>query len=317
MSSRPAIQWRHSCLATLLGTPDLHVEQYYRGCPSAWQNEYLRGLEPPSGDPATIGIVDHSIAAAWARWIVSRLIKFSKWNAHKFEPRFLELVEQVIAQEKPPAHLHDEIRERAMLWFYTFELKQPDATHIFERRFWFDMDWQPLVPVESLDNRDMIRGILLDRQREGLDSIGMTLDHCWFVERREVAFLDEKFGFTALRLDVSEQARENEQLQFYTRGVFALFPECEIVHSAIHGVLGGERNKSEATWIRGAVDDKVDERLGRGVDAADALWEVHGEADYPATPDNSVCRFCNRVGGCPHGQELITSALEHGIGISA
>lgn len=309
---RPAIQWRHSNLAVILGSPDLHVEQYYRGCLSAFQQEYMRGLEPESGDPATIGIVDHSIAAAWARWIVSRLIKFSKWNAHKFEPRFSELVEQIIQQENPPKHLHDEIRSRALLWFYTFEIKQPEAVHIFERRFWFDMDWNPLVPLESLGNREMVRDVLTERQRLGVDSIGMTLDRCWFMEPREISFLDEKFGDTARGLNSSEKARKDEQLQFYTRGIFAMFPECEIVHSAIHGVLGGERNKSEASWVRGGVEEMVQQRLDKGVAAADAAWAVYEDGDWPATPDNSVCRFCNRHGGCPLAQGLLDSAIAGG-----
>lgn len=316
MKPRPPIAWRHSSISVLLGTPDHKVEQFYCGCPAAFQQEYLRGMEPESGDPATIGIVNHAIAAAWARWLVDRKIKFSKWNAEKFHDRYLELAQRVIEAEKPAPHLYDDIMANADLWFFSFELKQPDAHHIFETRMYFGMDWQPLVPLDKLRDKELVRSVLQAEYTAGRDTIGMTADRIWHSGEGEISFSDLKFGHTARGLDVTDQARHNEQLQFYTRGIFAMFPEIDNVNGSIWGVLGGERNVSQASWYRGSVEEAVQARLDKAVGLADALWMVHGEDDWPAVPDNSVCRFCSRVGGCPLAGSLLQTA-EESFGIPA
>lgn len=295
---RPPIELRNSNMVTLLGTVDAHSIEDGRsgGCAYAFQSEYIRGHEADPGEAATDGICFHATAAIYGRWL-SRYGYSGRLPHHR--RRLLDILEDQMKRHGIDGDRAVALREMGEFFGGTWKFDR-DATHIFEQRWFFTLDWQE-IPAQR--NRPVAK--------PESDYIGMTLDHLWYKPTpREVTFVDFKTGDGARGLDYSEDAKHNEQLQIYARGVLAKFPECERVTARIWGLKGGSHNISEYEFARGSVEQIVDERIAEAVSRLDSLWGQHRNNDWPATGDHSAaCRYCSVPGGCPRLKDIFEVVL--------
>ena len=206
----------------------------------------------------------------------------------------MDILNSEIRRHQIPDYRSEDLRELGMFFAETWKYDK-DAEHIFEQRWFFTLAWERIDTIPRMNVPTPMWC------KPGEDWVGSTLDHMWYKPTpKHISFVDFKSGDGARGLDYSEEAKHNEQLQMYSAGVLARFPECETVTARIWGLKGGSYNISEYDYTRETVFPVVNDRISDGRKRLDELWAEFGTDAWPATGDHAgACRYCSIPGGCP------------------